>query len=183
MASRKTGTLRGVVLAGALAAVSGLCGAQQTPPGQIDYGPLAVSAVPTLGETMLAALVLLLMAAAYRSLRGCVNGRVLSSLLVVGAATVLGLTGGQMMQRAQATLASAQLSQAGGGSVSVEEGETEVVNTSGVPQQIRALRVVDPQNPLLWHWLEPLSGTPQCVVGQVLAPAGKCYVSLAQNLG
>ena len=90
MASRKTGTLRGVVLAGTLAAVSGLCGAQQTPPGQIDYGPLAVSAVPTLGETMLAALVLLLMAAAYRSLRGRVNGRVLSSLLVGGAATVLG---------------------------------------------------------------------------------------------
>ena len=130
-----------------------------------------------------AALVLLLMAAAYRSLRGRVNGRVLSSLLVVGAATVLGLTGGQMMQRAQAVAFSAQLSQAGGGSVSVEEGETEVVNTSGVPQQIRALRVVDPQNPLLWHWLEPLSGTPQCVVGQVLAPAGKCYVSLAQNPG
>ena len=184
MASRKTGTLRGVVLAGTLVAVSGLCGAQQTPPGQIDYGPLAVSAVPTLGETMLAALVLLLMAAAYRSLRGRVNGRVLSSLLVVGAATVLGLTGGQMMQRAQAIIQlSAELSQAGGGSVSVQEGETEVVNTSGVPQQIRALRVVDPQNPLLWHWLEPLSGTPQCVVGQVLAPAGKCYVSLAQNLG
>ncbi|HQX67887.1 MAG TPA: midcut-by-XrtH protein, partial [Ottowia sp.] len=93
-----------------------------------------------------------------------------------------GLAGGQMMQRAQATLASAQLSQAGGGSVSVEEGETEVVNTSGVPQQIRALRVVDPQNPSRWQWWEP-AGTPQCVVGQVLAPAGKCYVSLAQNLG
>ena len=165
-------------VAGALATLAGTVGAQENPPGQIDYGPAAVSAVPTLGEWALVALLLALMALAYRQLRGRVNGRVLSSLLVVGATAVLALSGSPLMRVAQAILMDVSLNQAGGGTVDVRAGVSKLTNTSGVTQTIRAMRVLLPG----YQWLE-YPGYPQCVVGLVLAPGASCHVVLEYPAG
>ncbi|GAB2455639.1 hypothetical protein GCM10027082_02760 [Comamonas humi] len=179
--------LRGAVaLAAVCAASAAQAGVALPVAGAVDYGPPATS-VPGLGMWSLALLGLLLAAIAYRLLRGRMGGRLLANLLVVGGVAAAGSAGLGVVQRADA-IGAADLSLPGGGSMDLNLGETKVTNTSGVPQQIRALHA----NPLpqlesapapelkivpTYVFVTP-AGTPQCTVGTALAPSASCYVKL-----
>ena len=87
-------------------------------PGAIVYAPLSSAApVPTLGEWSLTLMALLLAVVAYRVLRGRVNGRLMTPLLLTGGLAAAGLAGHDLVGLAQAVVPQVQFSQAAGGSV------------------------------------------------------------------
>lgn len=139
------------------------------PSGAIDYGPLATS-VPTLGVWALLLVALLVAVLAYRVLRERVNGRLLSNVVLVGSAAAAGVAGHDLMQRAEAggEINSVNLSSVSGGSVNGTD-LTQAINTSGIPQQIKAIRPAKS--------VQVISApTPQCQVGAVVQPGAQCNV-------
>lgn len=145
-------------------------------PAYIDYGPLAPTSVPTLGQWALLLLALLLGVIAYRTLRGRTNGRLLTPLLLGGALVAWAVAGGGGLRSAQADdWREIYLSQAAGGSEPTEYNHTKVLNTSGVAQQIKALRIVREDI----YWGVP-SSSPPCTVGLVLQPNSFCYLVLIE---
>jgi len=169
---------RGLAAAGALAtwglAPSVWAG---TPTGIIDYGPLsAASSVPTLGEWSLLLLALLVAVVAYRALRGRVNGRLLTHLLLGGGLLAGGLIGGHWVQSVQAKgVATLSMDQAGGGTVEVTDTNVAVpvMNTSGVAQKITGMRLTSES----LSWGNP-DETPRCDIGVVVQAGATCYVML-----
>ncbi|WP_169458034.1 midcut-by-XrtH protein [Ottowia thiooxydans] len=148
------------------------------PPPVIDYEPVpaqvpVVTAVPTLGEWTLILLAVLLTVVAYRALRGRVNGRLLSNLVLVGGAVAATAAGHGLIGQAEAvveTPAELNLSSATGGSVNGDEW-TRLTNTSGVKLRIKAI------NPGSWNIMTPPpSEFPECQVGTVLSTNGKCDI-------
>lgn len=146
--------------------------------GTIAYGPLsAATSVPTLGEWSLLLLALLVMVVAYRALRGRVNGRLLTPLLLGGGLAAMGLASGHWVQSAQAVPPEVDLTVTSGGSVSVSvvNVPVKVINTTAVSQQIKTLSTQFPGA----SWVAPTSGSPQCVAGTtVLTVGASCYVQL-----
>ena len=148
--------------------------------GAVDYAPLAAASAPALGGQMLMLLALLFAVVAYRTLRGRVGGRLLGHLLL-GTGIVAGAAaGGDLIRSANAVIPSGSMNMAAGGTVNVGLGLTQLTNTSGVPQQVKALRALAPNA----SWINPgPSYTPQCTVGMVVAAGGTCYVDLALPAG
>ena len=173
----------GLALGGALAAWGVAPNAWAGVPGTIDYGPLPMAtSVPTLGEWALVLMALLVMVVAYRALRGRVNGRLLTHLLLGGGLAAGGLASGHWVQSAQAVVdPEVLLTVASGGSVNVIQVNVpvKVTNNAGVALQIKALHA----NYEGVSWVEPNEGAPQCQVGTVLQAGGSCYVQLAAELG
>lgn len=141
--------------------------------GSIDYGPLAasVSAVPTLGEWMLVLMGLLLAVAAYRSLRGRVNGRLLSNLTLAGGALAATVAGHGLVQEARAIAAGVVNMASPTGGTAAATNWTELTNTAGVPLKILAIRpnagsVVT----------SPPPASPECTVGFVVSPGNLCNI-------
>lgn len=155
-------------------------------PGTIGYGPLAAAtSVPTLGEWSLLLLALLVMAVAYRALRGRVNSRLLTHLLLGGGLAAGGLASGHWVQSVQAVVPEPEpevtMTTASGGTVDVSVIGAPVMVTNGtaVSQQIKALTTNVPGV----SWVAPDSGSPQCQVGTVVAADASCYVQLAGGPG
>ena len=154
--------------------------------GQITYAPLAaggVSAVPTLGEWTLIALTLALMGVAWRVLRGRVGAHLLAPLLLLGGLlTVSGFNVSGWLQPAQAAAEydEAVLSNAAGGVATVQQGLTQVTNTSGVALKITKLEVMEGEEEGgMPDFLDPDEPyVPQCKVGTQLSPDGVCWVWL-----
>ena len=143
-------------------------------PGAIVYAPLSSAApVPTLGEWSLTLMALLLAVVAYRVLRGRVNGRLMTPLLLTGGLAAAGLAGHDLVGLAQAVVPQVQFSQAAGGSVGVGVGETQIINTSGVPQQVTSMSTQPG-----YSFVTP-PGSPQCQVGTPVAPSGISYVEIS----
>lgn len=174
----------GLVLGGALLALgmapnawAGFVG------GVIDYGPLAMAtSVPTLGEWSLVLMVLLVMVVAYRALRGRVNGRLLTHLLLGGGLAAGGLASGNWIPSVEAdSTPEISLTSNSGGSVDVTNFNEPVRVTNGTPvqQQIKALRTMVEGV----EWVDPDGLSPRCQVGTVLPAEGSCYVKLQGNLG
>ena len=142
-------------------------------PGTIVYAPLPnAAAVPALGEWSLALMALLLVVVAYRVLRGRVNGRLLTPLLLTGGLTAAGLAGHDLVDLAMAVVPQAQFNQAAGGSVSVGFGETQITNSSGVPQYVKSMSTYG------CYFVVMAPGSPKCQVGTIGAPSGICYVEI-----
>ncbi|MEG0920240.1 MAG: midcut-by-XrtH protein [Comamonas sp.] len=187
MLTQFSSLMRTGVAAVAVLATSMVQAGVAVPAGAIDYGPQATG-VPALGEWSLMLLALLLVAIAYRVLRGRVGGRMLANLLLVGSAAAAGMAGYGMVQRADAD-GSADLNLRGGGTIDLFEGETKVTNTSDVSQQIRARRanalpvltlVPAPahEKALATYVFVPPVGAPECTAGSTLASNASCYVKL-----
>lgn len=162
--------LRAASVAVALCGV-GLAHAGSPPGGVIDYAPVAATAVPTLAEWSLALLALLVAAVAYRVLRGRVGGRLMSNLLMAGAAAVAAFSGHGLMRHAEAIAANDQeMSSPTGGSIT-GSGWTRLTNTSGVAQRITSVQPVG-----AYSIKSPPPESPECLVGTVVAPGAKCNV-------
>lgn len=141
--------------------------------GSIDYGPLAasVSAVPTLGEWMLVLMGLLLAVVAYRSLRGRVNGRLLSNLTLAGGALAATVAGHGLVQEARAIMAGVVNMSSPTGGTAVATNWSALTNTTGVPLKILAIRPND------GSWvISPPPASPECTVGSVVSPGNVCNV-------
>ncbi len=155
-------------------AVGGLAHAGIPPGGAIDYAPLA-AAVPSLGEWSLCLLALLLAVVAYRVLRGRFGGRLMSNLLIVGAAVAAGFAGDGVVREAQALVEAddVNMSSATGGTVNGVYW-TRLTNTSGVPLQITGIH---PNDRVSVHSPPPESPeSPECTVGTVVNPSAHCDV-------
>ena len=177
----KIGTRASLVVLPALLGAAPAAWAGGPIPAYIDYGPLAPSSVPTLGQWALFLMALLIGVVAYRALRGRVNGRLLAHLLLGGGVLAGSVAGGDWLRSAQADAVEVALSQAAGGSQPLEyvEGDVKVINASPVAQQIKALRIV--VEGLRW---EAPSSSPRCMAGlTTLQPNGFCYVRLSQSDG
>lgn len=166
-----------ILLGASLSFSSSVVWAGSLPGAIVEYEPLAVNAataVPTLGEWTLILMALLVAVVAYRALRGRVNGRLLSNLIVAGgAAAFIGGHGGIKKAEADVATFDVDLPSRTGGNVNVQ---TDVVsylnNVSGVALRIKSIT-------LTRQYLEILpagSEWPQCAVGLVITPANKCEI-------
>ena len=122
---------------------------------------------------------LLLVAMAYRALRRRAHGQLLAQLLLVGDLVAGLLTGGDVLRPAMAEMLTASFSAASGGTVDVGFGVTQVSNTSGVAQQIKALRATTEGG----QWIDPAPESPRCTVGLVVPVGGTCFVRLVGEAG
>lgn len=146
------------------------------PGGSIDYGPVSVANVPALGEWTLALMGLLLAAVAYRALRGRVNGRLLSNLILAGGAAAAVVSGHGLIREAQAIveLNDYDMPSPSGGTVAGYSW-ARLSNSAGVPLRIKAIRPYrgsDIQSPPP----DDGAGTPECTVNSVVAPSARCTV-------
>ena len=149
--------------------------------GLITYAPDGTTtAVPTLSEWGLLAMVLLLAVVAYRVLRAQMGAKPLASVVLAGALG-LGLASGVPLVRPALAVEyptlSVPLTEAAGGFAGFAAASTyylglEVVNNSGVPQRITGMEVDLP------YVFSDSGLTPQCTVGLRLSIGGKCYVGV-----
>ena len=107
------------------------------------------------------------------ALNNHISGTVLAGLALTGGLTAAGLAGHDLVGLAQAVVPQAQFNQAAGGSVGVGVGETQIINTSGVPQQVKSM-----STQAGYSFVVPPS-SPQCQVGTTVAPSGICYVDIS----
>lgn len=147
-----------------------------SPGGSIDYGPISGANVPALGEWTLALMGLLLAVVAYRALRGRVNGRLLSNLILVGGAVAAAASGHDLIREAQAIveLNDYDMSSPSGGTVTGYSW-ARLTNSSGMPLRIKAIhpnRGSNIQSPPP----DDGAGSPECTVNSVVAPNAKCTV-------
>ena len=146
--------------------------------GTIDYGPLPTAAsVPTLGEWSLVLMALLVMVVAYRAVRGRVNGRLLTHLLLGGGLAAGGLASGNWVQSVQAMVQTDfPMTVASGGTVTVTTYNelVTVTNTSAVPLKITRMQTSTES----MTWVDPDGETPRCEVGTIVQAGAKCYVKL-----
>ncbi len=156
----------------AVLASAGAAQAGAIPGGAIDYAAADVAGVPALSEWSLALAALLVAALAYRVLRGRVGGRLMSNLLIVGGAVAAAFTGHGVIREAEAiSPTDIPLSSTTGGTV-LGNYWVRLTNTSGIAQKIvdiRANRGVVIES--------PPPEAPECTIGAMIAPGGKCNVS------
>ena len=138
--------------------------------GTVTFGP-EVTSIPTLSEWGLIALGLLMTVVVYRILRGHLGGRPLASVVLAGALGLGVATSGGRWMTAVYALDGPPLASAGGGTVSIPSGaDYTLINTSGVPQTIRAVAAQPGYN--VNHGV----AAPECIVGIVVPPSGSCHV-------
>lgn len=142
--------------------------------GAIDYVPLAssVAAVPTLGEWMLVLVALLISVVAFRGLRGRVNGRLLSNMVLAGGALAATLAGHGLIQEVKADMAidEQNMYSPSGGTVTGTYW-TRLTNTSGVPLKIKAIRPNVES-----RVVSPPPESPECTVNSIVSPGEKCDI-------
>lgn len=142
--------------------------------GVIDYAPLAIAGVPTLGEWALVLVALLVGAFGYRALRGRVGGRLMSNLMIVGAAAAAGFAGNGIVREAVAQTAfDVNMSSATGGTIT-GVGWTRLTNTSGV-----ALRILDIRPSRGIEVQSPPPASPECTIGGTVPVGAQCNVLFA----
>ncbi len=164
------------LLAAAALAGSGLAQAGTVPGGAIDYGPLA-AAVPSLSEWSLALMALLLAVVAYRVLRGRVGGRLMSNLLVAGAAVAAGFSGVGLVREAEALSAvDVNMSSTSGGTLNGTFW-TRLNNTTGIP-----LRIIDIRTNRGVIIESPPPDSPECTIGTVVAPGARCNIEFRTEI-
>lgn len=164
------------VLAGAAPGV--FAGSVVAPVGEIVYEPLAAAtAVPTLSEWGLMAMMGLLVLVAYRVLRERLQGKPLASVVLAGVLGLGVVSGGYWGRPALAIAVynTFQLSSASGGSYTfVSPGdEWQGTNTSAVPQRIKSMTRLDTN----YSFITP-TGTPECTVGLVVPVGGTCNAKI-----
>ena len=120
------------------------------------------------------AMALLLTVLAYRLLRNQFGGKPLASVVLAGALGLGMVSGVSGLRSANADgTPQVALGNAAGGTANVSyTGESEVINTSGVPQVINSILPVGS-----YIFVEPESA-PQCTEGMVLTPGSNCFVYL-----
>lgn len=173
--ARSTSTGRSLAVAMLLLCSSGAWAG--TPPGgSVDYGPLSPASVPTLGEWTLGLLGLLMAVVAYRALRGRVNGRLLSNLMLAGGAVAATVAGHGLIREAAAVIAADEqnMSSPSGGTVTGMYW-VQLTNTSGVPLRIKAIR------PNMGFTTETPPELPECTVNATVSPGAKCNVSFTDS--
>ncbi|MFD1711597.1 midcut-by-XrtH protein [Ottowia sp. GY511] len=140
------------------------------PGGTIDYAPLA-AAVPTLGQWSLALIVLLVVAVAYRVLRGRVGGKLMSNLLILGGAAVATFTGHGVVREAAAIAAQdVSMSSTTGGSVT---GNYWLRATNGTAVTLKITDIRPNEGVTIES---PPPEVPECTVGAQVTPGNKCSV-------
>lgn len=145
--------------------------------GTLTYAPAATTttSAPTLGAWTLLLLALLLAVVAYRVLRSRVNGRQMGLFALAGSLVAGGAASGDLIRVAHAAIPSVSMSSATGGTANLGSGIQQVINTSGVPQQVTVLTITSNGD----TFINPGgSYVPQCIVGTVVAAGGSCYVDL-----
>src|SRR5487761_2667559 len=98
--------------------------------GTITYTPF-YQAIPTLSQSMLVVLSLVLAMLAYRGLRNRSTGKTLSALLAFGVLALAGVSGTDLIQDARAGILLVFASSSGGVVTVSSSGEFQVKNTSG----------------------------------------------------
>ena len=137
--------------------------------GTISYTPF-VQAIPTLSQSMLVVLSLVLAMLAYRGLRNRSRGKTLSMLLAFGVLALAEVSGTDLIQDAQAILLG--FISSSGGVISIpSSGELQIQNTSGVAIQIAAATLTAGYTDFA------TAGTPHCAVGLVVENGNSCYVN------
>jgi hypothetical protein len=144
----------------------------------ITYVP--VNATPTLSETMLIALGLLLPVVAFRSMRNMKGGRSMAALLIFGGLLATeAITGYKMLPRAEAVVNNVMTNAAGGtlSNINVNVGSpVTVTNSTNVNMLLQSV-----------NWTNLLSGrvprtnNADCRQGSVVNAAGTCTLALLNN--
>jgi hypothetical protein len=133
--------------------------------GVIVYAPVAHS-IPTLTDLMLVILGLLTAVIAFRVLRAHPGGQPLASLAVLAIAGVTMVPGAKFIEHAYADI-SPEMSLAGGGNVVIpNNGEYEVVNTSGTDQRIISVTPASTE-----------TTAPTCAAGLIVTKTHSCFVN------
>lgn len=115
---------------------------------------------------------LLLAVIAFRALRGRVNNRLLSNMALAGGAVAATVAGQGLLQEVKAAYYSEyEMTSRSGGTITGTNG-LEIINNSGVPQQIKA---ITPSNSSV-EVRSPSSQSPQCMVNSIVATGNRCYV-------
>lgn len=148
------------------------------PVGEIVYEPLAVTtAVPTLSEWGLMAMMALLVLLAYRVLRERLQGKPLASVVLAGVLGLGVVSGGYWGRPALAAVIynTFQFSSASGGSYTFLSpgGEWQGTNTTAVPQRIKSMTRLDAN----YSFITPV-GAPECTVGMVVPVGGTCHARI-----
>ena len=172
---RETMKLNGKTFFGVVATLSlmlvGNCAMAAPAAGTITY-TLFVQAIPTLSQSMLVVLSLVLAMLAYRGLRNRSTGKALSTLLAFGVLALAGVSGTDLIHDAQA-ISLGFVSSSGGVVTVPSTGEFQVQNTSGAAIQISAVT----GSVGLGTRDTITSGTPRCTVGLVVQNGGSCYIN------
>lgn len=146
--------------------------------GQITYAPPSSPAptnpIPTMSETMLIGMAIVLAFVAFRKSKKNFGGSNLRSLAVGSLALLLGFVGANGIRDVNANGVVAYLSLPGGGTTDIEyfNNEVHIINNSGTKQKILAITPVSPAT----GPVSTGSYTPQCQVNDELEPNGYCYV-------
>ncbi len=146
--------------------------------GTVTLVYVPVAGTPTLGETALIALALLLPVLAFRSLRSMNGGRGMAALLVAGGLLALeAVSGYHMLPTMKALVPSVSLSNPAGGTVSnvvIVSGAPQVAtNTSGVRLLLQSVNWTSVSS----GW-QPTTGTGYCSTGLFLNPAAACSLAI-----
>lgn len=149
------------------------------------YSPAAaISATPTLSQTMLIALALILPVLAFRTLRNIPSTKPFAAIILAGGlAAVEAVTGYHFFPKAnaQASTTTLNLSLSGGGTATANllASTVTVTNTSGQTQIIRSITMT---TSALGKIAIPTPGTGNCVVGTSLAPNASCLLKYQEVL-
>jgi hypothetical protein len=148
----------------------------------ITYGPSTTASIPTLSEWGMIGLSILLAVVAVYTLRNKGGGKPLASVILACALALGGFSGNKLIGEANAIIItpdcpsqySCTMSNAAGGIVTTAGtgDQTDITNTSGVPQTITNIAVTNGS----FNSLPDIFTQPPCAVGLVVQPAGKCYV-------
>ena len=144
--------------------------------GQITYAPptpAPTNPIPTMGETMLIAMVFSLAFIAFKMTKKGQGGSHLNSFVAVGLALFVGLAGVSVVSDVGANGVIAYLSQSGGGVTDIvyANNEVHIINNSGRTQKILAITPVPPATSVAST--APLY---QCQVNDELDIDEGCYV-------
>lgn len=133
-----------------------------------------VQGVPTLSEWGLVAMALLVAVMAYRALRSSLPRHPLAVVFLAGALGISMFGNTELMLKAMAATVDSFLSEPEGYELRLgnELGERRLINTSGVPQQIKKM---ESRNSYLIIGSEQ---SPQCTVGRVLQNNDACYLKI-----
>lgn len=146
--------------------------------GTVTIVYVPVAGTPTLSETALIALALLLPVLAFRSLRSMNGGRGIAALMVAGGLLALeAISGYHMLPTMKAIAPSVSLSNPAGGTVSnvvITSGNPQVAtNTSGVRLLVQSVNWTAVSS----GW-QPTTGSGYCANGIFLNPAAACSLAI-----
>ena len=168
-----------------LAATAALVGSPLAMAGgplvSIVYSPniagVGTQAVPSLSEWGLIALCMLVLAIAYRMMRAGAGARPVATVLLAGALGAGAINDQDLVGKVVAAIPAVSLANSAGGTAGFShvDTNTRVENSSGVPQQIKSIRI----NYGLYQIGTP-SQTPQCVEGTVVTAGASCYVFIEE---